>query len=78
MIMNLSVTIRVALSVSAAVGALAYASSAFADAPASCVKGVDLATLGPTAAMGFLGKRNAAKGGADQGRCENKGRGFSK
>jgi ribose transport system substrate-binding protein len=52
MIMNLSVTIRVALSVSAAVGALAYASSAFADAPASCVKGVDLATLGPTSIVG--------------------------
>ena len=33
-------------------GALAYASSALADAPASCVKGVDLATLGPTSIVG--------------------------
>jgi hypothetical protein len=41
------------LASSVAVGALALLSSAsLAEAPASCVKGVDLATLGPTSIVG--------------------------
>src|ERR1700721_1204104 len=52
MTMNVSLAIKAALAASAAVGALAYASSALADASASCVKGVDLATLGPTSIVG--------------------------
>src|ERR1700751_940529 len=42
-----------ALACGAALGALAFLSSAaFAQTPASCVKGVDLATLGPTSIVG--------------------------
>ena len=50
--MNVSLAIRAALTAGVAAGALAYASSALADASASCVKGVDLATLGPTSIVG--------------------------
>ena len=50
--MNVSLTTKAALTAGVAVGALAYASSALADVPASCVKGVDLATLGPTSIVG--------------------------
>ena len=46
--MKVSLSTKAALTAGVAIGALAYASSALADAPASCVKGVDLATLGPT------------------------------
>src|ERR1700761_5732508 len=52
MTMKVSRTLRAALAAGAALGALAYASSALADAPASCVKGVDLATLGPASIVG--------------------------
>jgi ribose transport system substrate-binding protein len=52
MIMKVSLATKAALAAGVAVGALAYASSALADAPASCVKGVDLATLGPTSIVG--------------------------
>ena len=52
MIKNVSLAIRPALAVGVAVGAFAYGSSAFADLPASCVKGVDLASLGPTSIVG--------------------------
>jgi hypothetical protein len=52
MTMNVSLAIRAALTAGVAAGALGYASSAFADAPASCVKGVDLSTLGPISIVG--------------------------
>src|ERR1700722_2523384 len=52
MIMKVSLATKAALAAGVAVGTLAYASSALADAPASCVKGVDLATLGPTSIVG--------------------------
>ena len=51
--MNVSPPVRFALAASVAAGALALLSSAaLADVPASCVKGVDLATLGPTSIVG--------------------------
>src|SRR5271170_542867 len=51
--MKVSPRVRFALASSVAVGGLAFLSSAaFAEAPASCVKGVDLATLGPTSIVG--------------------------
>ena len=50
--MNVSLTIRAALTAGVAAGAFVFASSAFADVPAGCVKGVDLATLGPTSIVG--------------------------
>ena len=46
--MSVPLAIRATLAAGVAVGALAYASSALADVPASCVKDVDLATLKPT------------------------------
>src|ERR1700753_1201782 len=52
MTMNVSLAIRAALATSAALGVLAYTSAALGDASASCVKGVDLATLGPTSIVG--------------------------
>ena len=51
--MRVSTPVKSALACSAAIGALAFlSSSAVADVPASCVKGVDLATLGPTSIVG--------------------------
>ena len=51
--MKVSQPVKFALACSVAVGALALLSSAaLAQAPASCVKGVDLATLGPTSIVG--------------------------
>ena len=51
--MRVSKPVKSALACSAAIGALAFLSSAaVADVPASCVKGVDLATLGPTSIVG--------------------------
>jgi ribose transport system substrate-binding protein len=51
--MRVSTPVRFALASSLAMGALALLSTAaFAEAPASCVKGVDLATLGPTSIVG--------------------------
>ena len=51
--MKISPPVRFALASSVAVGALAFLCSAtLADVPASCVKGVDLSTLGPTSIVG--------------------------
>src|SRR5580698_4065026 len=51
--MRVYTPIKSALACSVAVGALALLSSAaLAEAPASCVKGVDLTTLGPTSIVG--------------------------
>ena len=51
--MRIYLPVKFALASSVAVGALAFLSSAaVADVPASCVKGVDLATLGPTSIVG--------------------------
>jgi ribose transport system substrate-binding protein len=51
--MRVSVSVKFALASSVAMSALALLSSAaFAEAPASCVKGVDLAMLGPTSIVG--------------------------
>src|ERR1700678_930897 len=51
--MIVSKPVKSALASGLAVGALAFLSTAaLADVPASCVKGVDLATLGPTSIVG--------------------------
>jgi len=50
--MKVLLATKAALAAGVAVGTFAYASSALADAQASCVKGVDLATLGPTSIVG--------------------------
>ena len=51
--MKVSSPVRFALASGVAMGALALLSAAaLADVPASCVKGVDLATLGPTSIVG--------------------------
>src|ERR1700722_15376971 len=51
--MRVSLPIKSALAGGVAMGAIAFLSSAaLAEAPAGCVKSVDLATLGPTSIVG--------------------------
>ena len=73
--MKISPPVRCALASSVALGALAFLSStALAGVPASCVKGVDLATLGPTSIVGQgpHGEKAASRRYAEAQRCRRR------